>query len=343
MKKLSVLFCASALLAACGGGGGGDDSSTASTGTVSFSLTDAPVDDAKHVVVTVDKVILRRNGASDVVIDTFTIPPLNLANADTFQIDLLDYRNGNGLLFINGLVVPAGTYSQLILQVIDGDSTHSYVHEMDDEIKQIKQPSGDLKLGGFTVQQGGVYSYMLDFDLRKAMTYNPGNNGNGQDRYILKPTGVRLLDLQLAASLSGRVDDDLFSDTACASKVDPTVGNAVYLYQGVDLAPLNLADVYDPALAVGVPAGAISPYAAANVYPDTVNGGYVYSLGYVPAGNYTLAFSCDAMDDDPEQYDGIETPVVTIPLPADQLTELTLTAGQAAICNLPVSGGICAP
>src|SRR5690606_8994487 len=144
-------------------------------------------------------------------------------------------------------------------------------------------------------------------------------------------------------SLSGRVDDDLFSDTACASKVDPTVGNAVYLYQGVDLAPLNLADVYDPALAVGVPAGAISPYAAANVYPDTVNGGYVYSLGYVPAGNYTLAFSCDAMDDDPEQYDGIAAPVVTIPLPADQLTELTLTAGQAASCNLPGSGGICAP
>lgn len=299
--------------------------------TVSFGIADAPVDDAKAVVITIDKVILRRDGAADVVVDRFTIPSLNLSDVDTFQIDLLDYRNGKRLLVVDGLTVPAGSYSQLILHVIDGDISRSYVEEIGGAVKEIKQPSGDLKLGGFTVNQAGVYAFTLDFDLRKAMTYNPG-----PARYILKPRGVRLVDNALAASLSGSVGDALFNtDPACAGKLDPLVGNVVYLYQGHGLAPSSLVDMYDPDIDTSAPAGSVNPYAATNVY-QVQDGTWHYSFGFVPAGSYTLAFSCNAAGDTAENYDGI-----TIPLPAGQAAEISLGEGQAKTCNLPIAGGAC--
>jgi hypothetical protein len=342
MKKLSVLLCTSALLVACGGGGGGGGGSASATGKVSFGVTDAPVDDAAAVVITIDKVILRRDGAADVVVDRFTVPSLNVSNAETIQLDLLDYRNGNRLLVVNDLLVPAGSYGQLILQVVDNDVNASYVEELSTGLrKPIKQPSGDLKLGGFTVNQDGVYVYTLDFDLRKALTYNPGNNGNGQDRYILKPRGVRLIDQALAAALTGTVDDALFDagGTACAGKTVPTSGNAVYLYQGHTLAPASLVDIYDPDIAQTLtpPSGAVNPYAATQVYQAT-DGRWYYNFGFLPAGNYTLAFSCAALGDDADYYNGI-----SIPLPADQKVELTLSAGATRTCNLPIAGGACAP
>lgn len=340
--RIIVAIGLGALLAGCGGGGGGgsDGPPAPTTAKVSFSVTDAPVDDADAVVITVDKVVLRRDGADDVVVDRFSIPALNLSNVDTFTIDLLDYRNGERLLVVNDLEVPAGSYSQLVLQVVDNNINASYVDEVGTGLrKPIKQPSGDLKLGGFTVAAGGVYAYTLDFDLRKAMTYNPGNNGNGQDRYILKPRGVRLVDQALAVSLSGRVDSALFNaaTTTCASKLDPKIGNAVYLYPGTGLAPASLVDVYDPDITTGVPAGAVNPFAAANIYQGG-DGVWRYNFGYVPAGNYTLAFSCAAAGDYAETYDGI-----VIPSPGTQQIGLSLTAGQSRSCNLPIAGGACAP
>jgi hypothetical protein len=328
MNKNLVLIALALALTACGGGGGSDSG----TGKVSFALADAPVDTADHVVITVDKVLLRRDGAADIAIDRFTIPSLNLTDADTFQIDLLDYRHGNRALIVNNLVVPAGSYSQLVLHVLDDNVNYSYV-EVNGARTPIKLPSGDLKLGGFSVDTNGVYTYTLDFDLRKAMTYNPG-----PDRYILKPRGVRIVSDALAASLSGQVDSALFDPNtipACAGKVDPTVGNVAYLYQGQALDPLKLADVYDPDLATGVPTGGINPYEATNVY-QAQDGSWHYQFGFVPAGNYTLAFSCNAAGDYADTYDGI-----SIPLPSDQLVQISLTAGQQKTCNLPASGGNC--
>jgi hypothetical protein len=326
-------FASACLLTGCGGGGGGGGETAApGTGKVSFGVSDAPVDDASHVVITVDKVTLRRDGAADVVVDRFSIPALHLTNADTFQIDLLDYRNGARLLVIDNLEVPAGTYSQLVLHVLDEDVNYSYVDTVNGRTP-IKLPSGDLKLGGLNVNVGGVYTYTLDFDLRRSMTYNPG-----PDRYILKPRGVRIVDEALAARLGGVVDHGLFNTVApCSSKVDPTVGNVVYLYQGHGLDRTRLADSFDPTLpGASFPSAALEPFGAANV-SQALDGSWHYMFGYLPAGDYTLAFSCAAEGDFADTYDGI-----TLPLPSDQWAEITLAAGQNATCGLPFASGLCA-
>ena len=79
------------------------------------------------------------------------------------------------------------------------------------------------------------------------------------------------------------------------------------------------------------PAEAIAPYTS-----QTVNSDGSYDIGYLPAGAYTLAFSCEAENDDPEIYDGI-----VIPSPSTERIEITLSEGESKSCNLPIVNGGC--
>jgi hypothetical protein len=67
----------------------------------------------------------------------------------------------------------------------------------------------------------------------------------------------------------------------------------------------------------------------ASLARDTLTGGWQYSLGFIAAGDYTLAFACDAVDDNPVNYDGI-----TIPLPEEQVYEISLDEGERDTCDL---------
>jgi hypothetical protein len=330
------------VVAACGGGGGGNadggGSSTTAPGTVSFALSDAPVEGLSEVVITIDSIELRRKGDSDcdenpesndcVFIDRFTEEG---SDTDTIQVDLLALQGGNNRIIVEGLELQAGEYDELRLSVNDEDTNFSWIKELDngDVLKELKVPSDELKLGGFTVESTGMQVFVIEFDLRKAMTYNPG-----PDRYILKPTGARVVSVEAAASISGTVDSGLFSGNSsvpCIEKEDLADGNVIYLYQGHSLATANLTDNFDSILDADAPDTAIAPYTSQKVAAD---GSYaIYSL---PAGNYTLAFSCQGENDDPDRLDGI-----VIPSPQTEIVELSLGEGESKSCNLPLVGGDC--
>jgi len=328
-------------LIACGGGGGGGSTSSApDTGTVNIGLSDAPVENLSEVVITVDGLELRRRGSGDcdndpdtddcVFIDQFTE---NGEDTDTVQVDLLALPGSDNQIIVDGLELEAGEYDQLRLSIIDEDINFSWVKETAnaDMLKELKVPSDELKLGGFTVESAGVQTFVIEFDLRKAMTYNPGPPG--PDRYILKPTGVRVVEVAAAASISGTVASGLFTGNLtepCSTKVEDDVGNVIYLYRGHDLNPDNLADNFDSAVDDSAP-NAIAPFTSQKVAADGS-----YGVFYLPAGNYTLAFSCDAEEDDPDLLDGI-----VIPLPDTELVELSLDEGESKTCDLPVIAGDC--
>ena len=329
-------------IAACGGGGGGDsDSPSVDTGTVSFAISDAPVEGLSEVVITIDEMELRRKDSGDCdddpgTDDCFFIDRFIEGGEDTdsIQVDLLALQGFDNQIIIEGLELQAGEYDQLRLSIIDEDTNFSWVKELEngDVLKELKVPSDELKLGGFTVERGGVQVFVIEFDLRKAMTYNPGPPG--PDRYILKPTGVRVVEVDAAASISGNVNSALFSGNStapCINKVDVNDGNVVYLYRGHNLVTDNLADNFDNSLDVDAPATAIAPYTSQKVQAD---GGY--GVAYLPAGDYTLAFSCEAANDDPELLDGI-----VIPSPDTQVVELSLGEGESKTCDLPLVGGEC--
>jgi hypothetical protein len=232
---------AGALLFACGGDGGGGSDSDPGTGTVSLGLSDAPVENLSSVTITIDKVTFSRSDG-DIVIDTFTIPALDITDAETFMIDLLEVQGNDNIIVVGALALPAGDYQNLRLGIIDEDINTSYVDEISSgERKIIKVPSDELKLGGFTVDSAGVQTIMVEFDLRHSMTHNPG-----KDRYILKPRGVRVVDVSAAATIEGVVDSSLFDVGACSGKSPPSAGNVVYLYQGHGVNPDKFGDAFDP-------------------------------------------------------------------------------------------------
>ncbi len=324
------------LLVSCGGSSGGSaftlgDTSDPDPGTISIGFSDAPVDDVKEVVIEVDTITLKRSG-DDVVIETFTISDLGITDGETFQINLLDYQGDNQIIVIDDLEVPSGTYSSVELTILNDEDVidDSYVVELDDTQKILKIPSDDLKLDGFVVdepeEEGDAQTFTIDFNLRQSMTYNPG-----QERYILKPNGIRVQDNNGDRTISGDVDSSLFdTESDCADKEDPTAGNIVYLYEGIELGTANLADMFDAdESATDIPAQAIAPYAVVAVMETGVDS-WAYEFAYLPAGDYTLVFTCDAVEDDPEDYDGL-----TLPLPEEQIIELS-TSSASAVCNLPI-------
>ena len=343
LKKLShgaSLLTAVLLLAACSNSSSTKDSVT--TSDVSLRLSDAPVGDLEQVVFTVDKIIFRRDGADDVVVDTFTSDELNdgdgIVDEETFTLDLLTVQGNENRLVLDSVTLPVGDYQNMILKVLDEDLNYSYVKEQDnDTLKELKVPSDGLKLGAFSVAAQSTQAFVVEFGLQQAMTYNPG-----KDRYILKPRGVRIVRLEEATSIEGVVDlAEINMTEACVG----SLSSNAYLYAGHDLDASLLGDVFvrvdddptDPEMPEqddNVPENIIAPLVATAITEredETGTGDYIFS--YLDAGDYTVAISCLAGDqvDDPVQYDGI-----SIPLPATELIEVTLAAETQLHCDFPL-------
>jgi len=100
----------------------------------------------------------------------------------------------------------------------------------------------------------------------------------------------------------------LITDSGCTNGPNHDIGNAVYVYAGSGVTPDD----------VGSPT---EPLASALVTYDTLSGTYVYNLGFVAAGDYTIAFTCQAADDDPDTDDDIAfTGAADVSVAADQDT-----------------------
>ncbi|MCW8330173.1 DUF4382 domain-containing protein [Photobacterium sp. SDRW27] len=300
---LSTLTVISILgLSGCG-------SDSQETANVSFSVADAPVDNMKAVWVTLESVTLESDSKKSKT-QTIMITDKNGKNSPMY-INLMDYQNGDTKLIIENAVIAKGSY-RLVLntygcaQSANGTGSTDYcsVVKYDDSIYPLKTPSNKLKLGEFYVSKKDYQAYTLEFKLRSALV----NNGGGSN-YNLKPHGVSIVESAAVGSISGTVDMNLYGAGDCPTDS----GNVVYLYQGwhsTDGAlDMTLGDEYDPSVDTDVPENVLMPYASKLLDQD--NGDYTFA--YLPAGDYTLAFSCNDVGvnqneltgDDPEYYDQI--------------------------------------
>jgi len=325
----TVLLTIAALgLAACGGGGGGGGSAS-STGTLKLGITDAPVDAADAVVVKFTGVELKPMNGSALSID-FASPK---------TIDLLGLQGTSRAMLLDGETVPAGQYEWMRLKVqadpnVAGDS---YV-TIDGAQCEMRIPSGaetGLKMiRGFTVGVGAISDFTVDFDLRKSLVRPPGQHtmveSCGGQAYMLKPV-LRVVDNLQVGSISGTVDPTLVAQKcgtdSTISKVAP--GNVYLFGPYTDTAPVpddvddNSADGADPIASAMVMSGA---------------NGNTYTIGFVPAGNYVLAYTCA-----PDQPD-VDADAVDTPTGADEVvtftpelgTTATVTANTATTVNFTV-------
>ena len=315
IPRTLVLILAAVAVTACGGGGGGGGGNQTATGMLTLGITDAAVDVADAVVVQFTGVELKPMGGKAFSID-FPAPK---------SIDLLALQGTNRATLLDGETVPAGQYEWMRLKVnadpnVAGDS---YV-TINGAQCEMRIPSGSetgLKMiRGFTVGIGTITDFTVDFDLRRSVVQPPGQHTtvptcDGQ-AYLLKPV-VRLVDNLQVGTIQGMIDPTLVAQKCPVGEY----GN-VYLfgpYAATD--PVPVPDDVDLNDADGV-----NPITSAMVAPDG-SSNLAYTIGFVPAGNYVAAYTCDA--DNPE----IDADEAASPPPpeADEVVNFTPDAGVALV------------
>lgn len=287
--SLAVALFAS-VLTACGGG-----SSSSDTATFNLAITDGPVETADAVRVTFTEVELKPASGQAVLI-TLDEP---------LTLNLLDYQGSLSEPLVQNATLPAGAYNWVRLGVADSAEI-----EIDGAIYPLEIPSSaqtGLKLNrGFTLAAGGISSFTIDFDLRKSV------HQEGTGDYKLRPT-LRMVDNLEVGSISGTVAESWITDVACNNGDNNDTGNAVYLFAGVDAAVADISGA------------STDPLATASVTWNADSSAYEFGFGFVAAGDYTLAFTCDAVLDDPMAVDGLAFSIpVSASVSADADTEVQI-------------------
>jgi len=296
MRKVTLaVTTACALGALISGCGGGDDVQLG--GRMKLAVSDAPVDGATHVVVAFTGVEL--TGSDNPVTIDFDSPR---------TIDLIT-QSGTASAVLFDAPVPAGSYSQIRLKLQEPIPDHSFMTTSDGAQHPLNVPSGSetgLKLvSGFSVPVAGIADYTIDFDLRKAITCPPGH----APTCTLKPA-MRLVPNNSVGNVAGTVDPSLAAPESCTP--------GVYLYNGNVTAPEDTDSTA---------ASTDTNQPIASKVPVATQQGLTYQFTFLPPGTYTVAYTCEAGGDDPDQSDNSVTftPIVQ---------NVTVTAGQTTTVDL---------
>lgn len=261
----------------CGGSSGTDEGP--STGTLTVGLTDAPVDGVVAVHVEFRGITLKPQSG----------PAVDFALSE--KVQLLDLQNGSVFPLLDAETVDAGRYNWIELHTnaeIDG-FLDSYVQTESGGMVELEVPSGSVRLvSGFVVTAGKNNAVLLDWDVRKGLTDPEGlvsPSPDAKDAYKLTPA-LRLIDMTQYGSLTGSVADALIMAESCTSNAEGD-GNLVYVYRNHDTTPDDLGGFGEPVTTAPVRSN-----------PEKA-GAYTYTVHYLDPGDYTVAFTCQGLDDDP--------------------------------------------
>ena len=289
-------------LTACGGSDNNDSPTPPQSAKFSLGVSDAPVSGLREVNVVFNSITLRQaEGGQDITFAT------READDETKpeMVNLLDYTGDDIFSLLDDEDVPAGEYSWIRADIINGDANDltmtSHVVYEDGSIAPLvvkrkgNDGIGEIQLDGFTLNQTDN-DFVLEFDLKKSLV-DPQNS----DEIFLKPRGVRLENLAESEDIEGTVSDALIAncetDNIALAAEDGSFGHAVYLYNSDVAEPLDIYEVTEDE----TPADA--PLATANVVFDSDDNQYEFELAFITAGDYQLAYTCAAHIYDAEIQD----------------------------------------
>ncbi len=265
-------------------------------GLLSFLLSDGPVDEAEAVVMTFTGVELLGRGGS--VVQALPIdPPL--------QVDVLKLSGRMTQTLLGDVALEAGEYDQLrlLVETPPGDCQNlvapfaSYVQIAGTQYPLVLPGDTDLTLRGqVRIERGGHSRYVIDLDLRQAIT------ARGQTACFGLRPGLRLAEVDSSGHIHGQIDPDLLGAEHCDAAARSGKGSAVYVFEGE---PKRLQDIGP---------GNNGPLATTSI-SKTQEGVLRYELGYVPVGDYTVALTCQSGADDPRFNDAVQfeaSSVVTV-------------------------------
>lgn len=238
---------------------------------IELATVNRPVD-AERITVRIKAVELQNEGGGTVTIDT-----------DDREIDLLDFQGTELLQLVSGEKVAAARYRKLRLVF---DSRDGELETEDGDVFPIRladlQPGADIDVQ-LKDDEDETETLLAVLDLRFSLSLQTQQD----DFYRLRQVGtaVRAGD---GGTLSGSVDEDYVAGGNCSGSDEE--GFAMYLYKGDRRTQLNdyFADE-----------AASSPLVSASATRAGDDGDYSYRFRGLPAGQYTVAYTCTAELDDP--------------------------------------------
>jgi hypothetical protein len=197
--------------------------------------------------------------------------------SDSEQINLIDLADDNGVLrLFTSEQLGDGSYTGVRLLFDEDRTDDAFVSTGSGTQFPLNLADGDYASLSFSIDdnENSSESFTLLLDLRQSLSFDDDN-----DEYTLTPA-LRAVDTSEMSRIEGDVS------VTCPSG-DSLERGAVYLFQGNDITPDD------------IDGSGVEPFATAPVFTATTGGGFFYSLRYLPAGDYTLAVSCNGNDEDP--------------------------------------------
>lgn len=288
-QRLAILAMCTIAIAGCGGGNSG----AASTGTVTFSLMDRPVDDVTSLVVTITGARIKPQGDGPAIELPLTMSPMT--------VDLLTLTSENAAILVDGATVPADDYNWIEFDIDDSDISKAHAMTVSGGMVQVDVdvPGDRLRLvNRFTVGDNEAVRFLFDWEVGGGLV-----NAVGRNLYILRPA-FRILRVELLEAVSGRVTmNTATTDPVCSTAPDPMIGKVVYFFSGA-VTPDD-TDGADPEAETRVDADF-----------DSASGDYLFST-ILDAGDYTVALTCFG---DLETDDGDEDLMFLAPLGDSMIT-----------------------
>jgi hypothetical protein len=303
MKRSGIgLACIVAFaLAACGGSdsGIGDQSqpqpqpqppSAGNTGYLNLSVSDAPIKDATKVCIRFDGVELKHADSDERETIDFDQPEV---------VNLLAHQGANSHPIVTGAEVPAGEYEWIRLKVQaerglsgganDGDPTSELCDDQTENSYLVRDSGGLLNLYIPSGSQRGLQlikdiiipvnrsgDFTAEWDLGKSFNGPPGLMPD----VMMKPV-VKLVANNEVGTLVGQVADELIAWEACDAEFSPSV----YVFDdGVEPNPFDDPFAVDDAVATGL---------VDQQMQEDGSMPWRYSIGFLLAGNYEVAYTCN--------------------------------------------------
>jgi hypothetical protein len=303
-KRLSGvgLSCVFAFaLTACGGSGGGMDDPTqppppppsGNVGYLNLSVSDAPIKDAAKVCVRFDGVELKHADSDETETIDFDQPEV---------VNLLANQGADSHPIVTGAEVPAGQYQWIRLKVVaerglsgganDGDPTgdacdpdteSSYLVKDSGEVYNLFIPSGSQRglqlIKDIIIPANRSGDFTAEWDLGKSFNGPPGLLPD----VMMKPV-VKLVANNEVGTLVGHVDDGLITLESCDAEFPPSV----YVFDdSVTPNPLDDPFEIDDAVATGL---------VEQQMQDDGSMPWRYTIGFLLAGDYEVAYTCNGME-----------------------------------------------
>jgi hypothetical protein len=241
-----------------------------------LKVTYAPIDGVVAVVLQFTEVRLRRADG------TWTNYPLETPKS----INLLQLQGKRTEDLLSGETPPVGRYDEIRL-ILDAAPMTNYVDLGDDGLEELIIPSGTssgLKIkGDFLWLAHESMTMVVDFDLRQSIKM-AGKSG----RYMMQPV-MRLVNADEVGHLRGEVSVLRLSTMPDCSDNDVDTYNSVYVFAGHDVMPEDIdhSSQFD-----------LDPVATTTISYVPMTAAYEYEAAFLPVGEYTIAFTCNADRDD---------------------------------------------